>query len=143
VTNLMEGRKVPLYGDGLNVRDWIHVDDHARGILATLERGAAGEVYNLGSDNERSNMELTHMILDLMGSGKDRIEHVEDRLGHDRRYAIESGKAQRELGWKAERSAWPEGLENTVRWYRDNEEWWRRVKSGAYRDYYAKQYGTA
>lgn len=142
VTNLMEDKKVPLYGDGLNVRDWIHVDDHARGILAALERGKAGEVYNLGSDNERSNLELTHMILELMGKGKDSIEHVEDRLGHDRRYAIESGKAQRELGWKAERSAWPAGLEKTVEWYRDHEEWWRRVKSGAYRAYYERQYGV-
>lgn len=143
VTNLIEGKKVPLYGDGANVRDWIHVDDHCEGILAAMEKGTSGEVYNLGGDNERSNLELTHMILDVMGAGMDSIEYVADRPGHDRRYAIDSTKAQRELGWRATRSAWPDALERTVAWYRDNPEWWQRVKSGAYREYYAEQYGGA
>jgi len=142
VTNLIEGKKVPLYGDGKNVRDWIHVDDHAEGILAVLDKGKPGEVYNLGSDNERSNLELTNSILELMGCGEEMIEFVEDRLGHDRRYAIDSSKADRELGWKASRSEWPAGLEATVAWYRDNESWGRRVKSGAYRDYSERQYGN-
>lgn len=142
VTNLIEGRKVPLYGDGRNVRDWIHVEDHCLGILAALEKGRAGEVYNFGGDNERSNVEMTLMILKLMGRGEEMIERVKDRPGHDLRYAIDSGKARRELGWSPRLSAWPEGLERTVRWYRDNEAWWRRVKSGEYRSYYAKQYGA-
>lgn len=142
VTNLIEGRKIPLYGDGRNVRDWIHVEDHCLGILAALEKGRAGEVYNFGGDNERSNVEMTHMILKLMGRGEEMIERVKDRPGHDLRYAIDSGKARRELGWAPRLSAWPEGLERTVRWYRDNDAWWRRVKSGEYRSYYAKQYGA-
>ncbi len=142
VTNLIEGRKVPLYGDGRNVRDWIHVNDHASGVLAALEKGKAGEVYNFGGDNERSNLELTNMILGVMGFGPEMIERVKDRPGHDLRYAIDSSKARRDLGWAPRESAWPAGLEGTVRWYRDHESWWKGVKSGAYRDYYAKQYGS-
>lgn len=142
VTNLIEGRKVPLYGDGRNVRDWIHVDDHCAGILAVMDRGRAGEAYNLGADNERSNLELTRAILALMDRGEEMIERVPDRLGHDLRYAIDSGKARRELGWMPTRSAWPGALEATVRWYRDHEAWWRRVKSGEYRAYYERQYGN-
>lgn len=141
VTNLIEGRKVPLYGDGRNVRDWIHVEDHCAGVLAALEKGRAGEVYNFGGDNEQSNLELTMSILGLMGRGEEMIERVKDRPGHDLRYAIDSSKAQRELGWRATRSAWPAALDATVRWYRENEQWWRRVKSGAYREYYSQQYG--
>jgi len=133
VTNLMLGKQVPLYGDGLNVRDWLHVDDHCAAILAVLERGRTGEIYNIGADNERSNLELTHAILDLMGKGKDMIRPVEDRLGHDRRYAIDATKIRTELGWKPEKSDWPEALESTIRWYHDNRSWWERVLSGAYR----------
>ncbi|GJM19116.1 MAG: dTDP-glucose 4,6-dehydratase [Phycisphaeraceae bacterium] len=141
VSNLIEGKKVPLYGDGLNVRDWLHVDDHCEAIVRVLEDGTAGEVYNVGGNNERSNLELTRMILELMGCGEEMIEPVADRLGHDRRYAIDASKIRRELGWEPTRSAWPGALEETVAWYRENDEWWRRVKSGAYRDYYAQQYG--
>lgn len=140
VSNLIEGEPLPLYGDGKNVRDWLHVEDHCEAILAVLERGEPGEVYNIGGDNERSNLELTHEILRLMGKGEDMIRRVQDRLGHDRRYAIDSSKLQTSLGWRPTRSAWPEALEATVRWYCDNESWWRRVKSGAYREYYEKQY---
>ena len=143
VTNLMEGVPVPLYGDGRNVRDWIHVDDHCEAVLAVLERGRAGEVYNVGGRNERSNLELTHAILQIMGRGPEIIRPVADRLGHDRRYAIDAGKIERELGWTPTRSAWPAALESTVRWYHDNRTWWERVKSGAYREYYAAQYGAA
>jgi dTDP-glucose 4,6-dehydratase len=141
VTNLIEGKQVPLYGDGKNVRDWIHVDDHCEGVLTALEKGKAGEVYNFGGNNERSNLELTHEILRLMGKGHDSIKPVADRPGHDRRYAIDCTKALRELNWKPTRSAWPQALADTINWYKNNEAWWRSVKSGAYRDYYTKQYG--
>lgn len=134
VSNLIEGKPVPLYGDGANIRDWLHVLDHCEAILAALERGVPGEVYNIGGDNERSNLELTHEILRLMGAGDDMIQRVPDRLGHDRRYAIDSAKLQRELGWRPTRSEWPAALEATVAWYRENRSWWERVKSGAYRD---------
>jgi dTDP-glucose 4,6-dehydratase len=143
VTNLIQGKPVPLYGDGLNVRDWLHVEDHCEALLAVLERGRPGEVYNIGGDNERSNLELTHTLLSLMGHGPQMIQHVKDRPGHDRRYAIDAGKIRRELGWQPSRSAWPQALEQTVRWYVDHPQWWQRVKSGAYREYYRKQYGGA
>ncbi|MEX2217589.1 MAG: dTDP-glucose 4,6-dehydratase [Phycisphaerales bacterium] len=141
VTNLIENEPVPLYGDGRNIRDWIHVEDHCEAVLMALERGIAGEVYNIGGNNERSNLELTHAILRAMGKGPEMIRPVKDRLGHDLRYAIDSGKVQRELGWKPTRSAWPEALESTVRWYQEHQQWWRSVKTGEYRSYYARQYG--
>lgn len=141
VTNLIEGKQVPLYGVGKNVRDWLHVEDHCEAILTVLEKGRSGEVYNVGGNNERTNLELTHSILQIMGKGKEMIRNVEDRLGHDLRYAIDSGKIQKELGWRPTRSAWPQALEATVKWYKDNEKWWRRVKSGEYRAFYEKQYG--
>ncbi len=140
VTNLIEGKKVPLYGSGNNVRDWLHVDDHCEAVLTVMEKGKAGEVYNIGGNNERTNLELTHSILAFMGQGHDRIEPVKDRLGHDLRYAIDASKIKNELGWQPTRSAWPAALEQTVKWYVDHQEWWRRVKSGAYRSYYEKQY---
>ena len=141
VTNLLEGEKVPLYGDGCNVRDWLHVEDHCEAVLTVAEKGVAGEVYNIGGNNERSNLELTHAILQIMGQGPEMIEPVVDRPGHDRRYAIDSGKIQSKLGWQPTRSAWPDSLEQTVRWYREKPDWWRRVKSGDYRHYYRQQYG--
>ena len=141
VTNLIEGKKVPLYGDGRNVRDWLAVIDHCEALLKVLEHGTAGEVYNIGGNNERSNLELTHHILKIMGKGEESIEFVTDRLGHDRRYAIDSSKIRSELGWEPTRSAWPNALEQTVRWYMDHPNWWQRVRSGAYRDYYQRQYG--
>ncbi len=143
VSNLMEGRKVPLYGDGMNVRDWLHVEDHCEALLAVLERGRPGEVYNIGGDNERSNLELTRMILEAMGKGEEMIQPVADRPGHDRRYAIDATKIGRELGWAPSRSAWPEALAGTVRWYCENADWWRRIKTGEYLAYYEKQYGAA
>ncbi len=130
VSNLIDGAKVPLYGDGLNVRDWLHVDDHVEAILAVLERGGVGEVYNIGGDNERSNIELTHSILEILGRDESMIEPVADRLGHDRRYAIDASKIERELGWRPTRSAWPAALEATVQWYVDHESWWRPLKHG-------------
>lgn len=140
VTNLIEGEPVPLYGDGMNVRDWIHVEDHCEALIAALEHGSPGEVYNIGGDNEQTNLELTREIVRLMGRDESSIRYVKDRPGHDRRYAIDSSKLQRETGWRPTRSAWPDALERTIEWYKTNESWWRRVKSGAYRDYYEKQY---
>ena len=135
VTNLIQNIKVPLYGDGKNVRDWLHVEDHCEAVLTVLEKGKAGETYCIGGNNERSNLELTHAILDVMGKSKDMIRPVEDRLGHDRRYAIDPRKISQELGWTPSRSAWPEALEQTVKWYVDHEDWWRNVQSGGYRKY--------
>jgi dTDP-glucose 4,6-dehydratase len=134
VTNLLEGERVPLYGDGRNVRDWLHVLDHCEAILAVLERGRAGEVYNVGGDNERSNLELTGLILEIMDEGEDRIRRVPDRPGHDLRYAIDATKIERELGWRPTRSAWPDALRATIDWYIEHPTWWRRVRSGAYRE---------
>lgn len=128
VTNLIDGKKVPLYGDGKNVRDWLHVIDHCEAILAVLECGTPGEVYNIGGNNERSNNELTRSILKVMGKGEEMIQPVPDRLGHDRRYAIDAGKIKRELGWVPTRSAWPRALEETIAWYKANEKWWRTLK---------------
>ena len=143
VTNLIEGKRVPLYGDGKNVRDWLHVEDHCEAVLTVLECGRAGEVYNIGGDNERSNLELTHAILEMMGVGEEMIEYVKDRLGHDRRYAIDAGKIKRELGWQPTRSVWPEALKATVQWYIHHSQWWQHVKSGEYRAYYERQYGQS
>jgi dTDP-glucose 4,6-dehydratase len=142
VTNLMEGKKLPLYGDGKNVRDWLHVEDHCEALTIVLERGRSGEVYNIGGNNERSNLELTHSILQAMGKGPDMIQPVADRLGHDRRYAIDASKIKNELGWEPTRSKWPDALASTVKWYVDNTQWVERVKSGAYREYYEKMYGN-
>lgn len=130
VTNLMEGRKVPLYGDGKNVRDWLHVIDHCEALLRVLECGAFGRVYNIGGNNERSNLDLTHSILNLMGHDGTMIQPVTDRLGHDRRYAIDASRIRDELGWEPTRSAWPEALADTIAWYRDHEAWWRPLKEG-------------
>lgn len=140
VTNLIEGRKVPVYGDGRHVRDWIHVIDHAQAVLAVLERGRSGEVYNVGGDNERSNLELTRAILSIMGKEESAIEFVRDRPGHDRRYAVDSTRIRQELGWSPTWSSWPEALAQTVQWYVENPAWWQRVRNGAYREYYQRQY---
>lgn len=128
VSNLIDGKKVPLYGDGLNVRDWLHVDDHCQGLLLVLEKGGAGEIYNIGGGTELTNRELTTRLLALCGAGDDMIEHVEDRLGHDRRYSVDHTKISRELGYHP-RVDFERGLEETVRWYYDHEAWWRPLKA--------------
>jgi len=140
VTNLIEAKRVPLYGDGKNVRDWLHVEDHGEALLTALERGRPGEVYNIGGNNERSNLELTRTILQIMGKDDTSVQFVADRPGHDRRYAIDATKIAAELGWQPTRSAWPEALERTVKWYVDHTDWWQRVKTGEYRKYYEQQY---
>jgi len=127
VTNLMEGKKVPVYGEGKNIRDWIYVDDHNKGVEVIIKKGKIGETYCLGGGNEISNIQITKMILELMGMGEEMIEHVEDRKGHDFRYAIDFSKAQKELGWEPEID-FKEGLAKTVEWYKNNEGWWRRLK---------------
>jgi dTDP-glucose 4,6-dehydratase len=128
VTNLFDGEKVPLYGDGLNVRDWLFVDDHCRGILAVLEGGRAGEIYNIGGGTELTNEELTTRLLDLCGYSDSMIEPTTDRLGHDRRYSVNWSKIKNELGYEPQMS-FDEGLAYTVKWYHDNEAWWRPLKS--------------
>jgi dTDP-glucose 4,6-dehydratase len=127
VTNLNDGLKVPLYGDGLNVRDWLHVDDHCRGVLAVLEDGRAGEIYNIGGGTELTNEELTARLLELCGADESMIEPVADRLGHDRRYSVDWSKIKNELGYSPQVN-FDDGLKSTVEWYRDNEAWWRPLK---------------
>lgn len=140
VTNLLEGKKVPLYGDGLNVRDWIYVEDHCAALGAIVDRGRPGEIYNIGADCELTNVELTHRILAGCGRDPSFIEHVKDRPAHDRRYAIDSTKIRTELGWRPMHS-FDEALARTIAWYRDNTAWWQGIKSGEYRTYYEQQYG--
>ena len=127
VTNLLDGRKVPLYGDGLNVRDWLHVDDHCRGIQLVAEKGRDGEVYNIGGGTELTNRELTHLLLDAVGAGPEMVEPVRDRLGHDRRYCVDWRKIATELGY-APHVRFAEGLAATVAWYRDRRDWWEPLK---------------
>jgi dTDP-glucose 4,6-dehydratase len=130
ITNIIEGKKVPLYGNGLNVRDWLHVDDHCRGIALALTKGKAGEVYNIGGGTELTNVELTHKILAAMGVGEEFIQPVEDRKGHDLRYSVDITKINTELGYSPQVN-FEEGLEKTINWYRNNEAWWRKHKQQA------------
>jgi len=127
VTNLFDGQRVPLYGDGLNVRDWLFVDDHCRGIIKVLEGGRPGEIYNIGGGTELTNRELTQLLLELCGADDSAIDLVADRLGHDRRYSVDWTKAHDELGYAPE-TDFEEGLARTVKWYRENESWWRPLK---------------
>jgi dTDP-glucose 4,6-dehydratase len=142
ITNLIDDIAVPLYGDGQNERDWLHVDDHCRGIDLLIERGASGEVYNIGGGNQVKNVDLTHRILELVGKPPSLIKPVADRPGHDRRYSLDTGKLE-SLGWKP-LERFDDGLAKTVQWYRDNERWWRPIKNEdpAFRKYYQEQYGS-
>jgi dTDP-glucose 4,6-dehydratase len=140
IANALEGKRLPVYGDGMQVRDWIHVEDHCRALLAALEKGRSGEVYNVGSDNEWPNLMIVSRLLDVLGKPRELIEHVKDRPGHDRRYAIDAAKAHAELGW-APRISFSEGLQQTVDWYVKNRGWWERVRTGEYRTYYERNYG--
>jgi dTDP-glucose 4,6-dehydratase len=142
VTNALDGRPLPLYGDGLNVRDWLHVDDHCRALDLLIAGGTDGEVYNVGGGNEVRNVDLTHRILELTDRPASLIQPVRDRPGHDRRYALDTSKA-RALGWTPT-VPFAEGLASTVAWYRDNDAWWRPIKEqdAAFREYYASQYGN-
>ena len=130
VTNILEGKKVPLYGQGLNVRDWLHVDDHCRGIALALTKGRAGEIYNIGGGTELTNLELTYKILEVMGVGEEAIERVEDRKGHDLRYSVDISKISSELGYRPEVN-FDEGLKATANWYKENQNWWKKHKAAA------------
>jgi dTDP-glucose 4,6-dehydratase len=141
ILNAFEGKTLPVYGDGMYVRDWIHVEDHCEAIDLVATGGVAGEVYNIGAENERPNLDVVRAILALTGRDESLVRHVPDRPGHDRRYAMDSKKLREALGWKP-RHTFEQGLADTVAWYRDNAEWSSRVRSGAYRDYYDQQYGA-
>jgi dTDP-glucose 4,6-dehydratase len=138
ITNAIDEQSLPVYGDGLNVRDWLYVDDNCAGIDAVLRKGTLGEAYNIGGGNEVENLTLTRRILELLGRSPELIRYVTDRPGHDRRYSIDCGKL-RALGWSPE-TPFAAGLERTVSWYRDNPDWWRKIKSGEWRTYYERQY---
>jgi len=141
ITNLMGDQQVPVYGDGMQIRDWIHVLDHCRGVEVAWRKGKAGEVYNFGGRCELPNLHLTHMVLELLDKPRTLIRHVQDRLGHDRRYAIDCSKAERELGW-APRVMFDDGLRETIAWYQSNQPWVNQVRSGEYLKYYERQYGS-
>jgi len=141
IANALEGRRLPVYGDGMQVRDWIHVEDHCRALLAALEMGRGGEIYNIGSDNEWPNIQIVGRLLEILQKPRELIEHVKDRPGHDRRYAIDAAKARAELGWSPH-IAFPDGLKGTVEWYLQNRGWWERVRTGDYRTYYDRNYGA-
>ena len=139
VTLLREGKPVPVYGDGMNVRDWIHVEDHSRAVEAVLLRGRPGQIYNVGGGNERTNIEITKLLIAAMGKDERSMKFVPDRPGHDRRYAIDDSKIRAELG-VVPQVPFEEGLRATVRWYIDNEPWWRAVQSGEYQSFYDRWY---
>lgn len=141
ITNLIENKKVPVYGDGQQVRDWIAVTDHCKGIMAALTHGEPGEVYNLGGNSEKTNLDVVKTLLRILGKPESFIEFVQDRPGHDRRYAIDYSKASKELNWEPKEN-FTEYLKTTVSWYQNNEVWWRRVKSGDYQMYYQTQYAN-
>jgi dTDP-glucose 4,6-dehydratase len=140
IANALEDKPLPVYGDGKNVRDWIYVEDHARAIWLAYEKGKSGEIYNVGARNERQNIEVVTSILDILGKPHSLIKYVTDRLGHDRRYAIDANKTETELGWKI-LTTWEEGLAKTIRWYQENQDWVSRVRDGSYREFYKLNYG--
>lgn len=139
ITNALEDKVLPVYGDGMNVRDWIHVIDHAIAIDTVLHKGEIGNVYNIGGENERANIEIVKVILAILGKPESLIQYVTDRPGHDRRYAIDSTKIKKDLAY-ATTTDFTKGLENTVKWYLDNRDWWERIKSGEYLEYYDRMY---
>jgi dTDP-glucose 4,6-dehydratase len=143
ITNAMEGKKLPLYGDGMNVRSWLYVTDHCDALLRVAEKGKAGEVYNIGggADAELPNRDVTFAILDMLGKSRELIQPVGDRPAHDRRYAIDHSKISNELGWKP-LTPFMQGLEKTVAWYQANKSWWEEIKSGAYLSYYERNYAN-
>ena len=139
ISNVLEDKKLPVYGDGKNIRDWLHVSDHCHAIDLVLHEGKTGEVYNIGGNNEKQNIEIVKLILNQLDKDESLIEFVTDRLGHDRRYAIDSSKIQSELGWKPEYT-FEVGIKQTIQWYLDNQDWTGKVKSGQYQGYYEKMY---
>lgn len=138
ITEALEDRGLPVYGDGMQVRDWLHVEDHARGILLVLEKGKSGESYNIAGEDVRHNIDVIKLMLKLMDKPESLIKYVRDREGHDRRYAMNSDKAKA-LGWER-RHTFETGLAHTIQWFKDNEWWWRKIKTGEYLEYYKQQY---
>lgn len=141
ITNVLENRPIPVYGDGLNVRDWIYVGDHCRALDIVLQKGKPGEVYNIAANEEKTNLELIHRLLDIMGKSRELITFVADRPGHDRRYALDITKISTELNWKPAYS-FAKALSATIDWYINNEAWWRKIKSGEYAKYYERMYSN-
>ncbi len=141
ITNLLEGKKVPLYGTGENVREWIFTQDHCSAVDRIMREGIPGEVYNIGTGHRISNKELTEQLLQLLDKGPEMIQHVQDRAGHDFRYAIDHSKLSKQLGWEPT-VAFEDGLRRTVEWYKEHEAWWKPLKSGEYQTYYEQQYGN-
>ncbi|TSC95201.1 MAG: dTDP-glucose 4,6-dehydratase [Parcubacteria group bacterium Licking1014_1] len=139
ITNLLENKKIPIYGDGLNTRDWLYVLDNCKAIDLVLHKGEKGQIYNIGSGNEKNNLELTKLILKKLGKDEKFIEYVNDRPGHDRRYAVNYEKIKR-LGWKDQCENFEELIKETILWYKKNKNWWKKIKTGEYLDYYKKQY---
>lgn len=139
ISNALENIELPVYGDGMNVRDWIHVLDHCAGIDAVLHKGTLGNVYNIGGESEKTNIEIVKLILDILGKPHSLIKYVKDRPGHDRRYAIDQTKIKNELGHQT-KNTFEKGMEDTVKWYVENRSWWERIKSGAYLEYYDMMY---
>jgi dTDP-glucose 4,6-dehydratase len=137
----MADQALPVYGDGLNVRDWLHVMDHCRAIELVLYNGKSGEVYNIGGHNERTNLDIIYTILTSLHKPKELVQFIQDRPGHDRRYAIDASKIEKELGWKPSYTI-EQGIEQTIRWYLDNEAWWKRMITGEYQQYYQQQYAA-
>ena len=140
ITNALEDKELPVYGDGLNVRDWLHVQDHCSAIDCVLRSGKNGEVYNIGGNNEKTNIEIVKTILAHLGKPESLIHYVKDRLGHDRRYAIDASKMKNELGWEPSYT-FEQGIQETIEWYLSNRNWWQTIKSGKYREYYEQMYG--
>lgn len=141
IRNIQADKPLPVYGDGSNVRDWIHVTDHCRGILSALEKGTPGEVYNFGGDAEVSNLNMVKYLLKALGKGEDLITFVRDRPGHDLRYAMNFEKATKELGWRPQYD-FDTGMQETIKWYLEHDEWVEHCITGEYLEYYSKQYGT-
>jgi len=140
IINAIQGKELPIYGDGMNVRDWIHVEDHCEAIYMVLHSGKIGEVYNIGGGNEVRNIDMAKLILNGLGKSESLLKYVKDRPGHDRRYAMDSSKIEIELGWKPNRT-FERGIKETIKWYTENEKWWKRIISGEYQSYYKIQYG--
>lgn len=139
IANALNNKPLPVYGDGLNVRDWLYVEDHCRAIDVVLHKGKFGEVYNIGGHNEKKNIDIVKLILQKLGKPESLITFVKDRPGHDRRYAIDASKIERELGWTPQET-FETGIEKTIQWYLDNRKWWERILSGEYQKYYELQY---
>jgi len=141
IINSLNNKKLPVYGDGMNVRDWIYVIDHNKAVELVLDQGKIGEVYNVGANTEKPNIEIVKLLLKHTGKTEDLIEYVKDRPGHDRRYAINSTKIQKELGWEVEHS-FESAIQDTIKWYIDNQKWWKEIISGDYQNYYKLQYSS-